>query len=87
MDIKDQIRDLINNNFIHTNSGNGLADDLSFLDSGIIDSTGVLELISFVEETFDIEIEDDETIPENLDSLDRLARFIQSKKEYLLTAA
>jgi len=87
MDIKDQIRDLIHNNFIYTNSGNGLADDLSFLDSGIIDSTGVLELISFVEETFDIEIEDDETIPENLDSLDRLARFIQSKKEYLLTAA
>ena len=87
MDIKDQIRDLINNNFIHTNSGNGLADDQSFLDSGIIDSTGVLELISFVEETFDIEIEDDETIPENLDSIDRLARFIQSKKEYLLTAA
>jgi len=87
MDIKDQIRDLIHNNFIYTNSGNGLADDQSFLDSGIIDSTGVLELISFVEETFDIEIEDDETIPENLDSLDRLARFIQSKKEYLLTAA
>lgn len=51
----------------------------SFLESGVIDSTGLLELVSFLEETFAIAIEDDELVPENLDSLDNLARFLAHK--------
>ena len=56
-----------------------LGNDDSFLDNGIIDSTGILELVLFLQKTYDIEIYDEELIPENLDSLNRLAKFVQSK--------
>ena len=52
----------------------------SFLNEGIIDSTGILELIMFLEETFDVKIEDQELMPENLDSLNNIQRFIVAKK-------
>jgi acyl carrier protein len=54
--------------------------DTSFLDEGIIDSTGILELIMFLEETFNIHIEDQELTPENLDSLNNIEHFIQQKE-------
>lgn len=54
-------------------------DDDSFMETGIIDSTGVLELVSFVEERFDIEVRDDELIPENLDSANNLTRYVTRK--------
>jgi len=57
-----------------------LRDDDSFLEKGIIDSTGVLELVAFIEENFGIKVEDEELIPENLDSIDNLVTFINSKK-------
>ena len=62
----------------------GLFADTSFLNEGIIDSTGILELIMFLEETFDIHIEDHELIPENLDSINNIAQFIEYKR-YLCT--
>ena len=80
MNIKDQLRNFIYHNFMYTNSGNGITDDQSFLDSGIIDSTGVLELVTFVEETFEINIEDDELIPENLDSVARVVAYVERKR-------
>jgi acyl carrier protein len=55
-------------------------DDASFIDRHIIDSTGFLELISFVEQSFDIQISDDEMVPENLDSLNNIERFVQKKR-------
>jgi acyl carrier protein len=70
--------------FITTNFYAGesfvLSDDTSLLDSGLIDSTGVLELISFVEAEFHITIDDLEVVPENLDSLSRLVAFIERKR-------
>ena len=54
--------------------------DSSLLDSGIIDSTGVLELIAFVEDKFGISVADDEMIPENLDSIENLAKFISRRQ-------
>ena len=57
----------------------GLEADTSFLESGIIDSTGILELIQFIEETYDIRIEDEELIPENLDSLKNVVQFLERK--------
>jgi acyl carrier protein len=57
-----------------------LTDDASLLDRGIIDSTGVLELIGFLEDTFGIKVEDAEMIPENLDSIGRIAAFVTLKK-------
>ena len=57
------------------------ADDQSFLESGIIDSTGLLELVSFVEERYGISIADRELMPENLDSLKNLSQFVARKLE------
>ena len=59
--------------------GEHLEGDTPFLEEGIVDSTGVLELVLFLEETFDIRVEDTEVIPENLDSLDRIDGFLESK--------
>ena len=55
----------------------GLDADASFLEQGIIDSTGMLELVMFIESTYGIKIADDELVPENLDSLNRVAAFIE----------
>ena len=57
-----------------------LKDNLSFIDNGIIDSTGILELVAFIEDKFDIRIEDEELVPEYLDSIKRIALFIEKKK-------
>ena len=57
----------------------GLGDETSFLEEGIVDSTGMLELIMFLEESFHISVEDDELIPENLDSIQNIARYLDQK--------
>lgn len=55
------------------------SDDDSFLEMGIIDSTGVLELVMFLESNFNITVEDDELVPENLDSTNNLVAFVNGK--------
>ena len=77
-DPKNKIKEFIIENFLFGDS-NGLKDDTSFLDEGIIDSTGVLELITFLEEEYEINVEDNELIPENLDSINNLVAFIVTK--------
>ena len=74
----EEIREFIVENFLF-GEDNGLNDDTSFLDEGIIDSTGILELISFLEESYDISISEDELIPENLDCLKNIDKFLQYK--------
>ena len=54
-------------------------DDESFLESGILDSTGVLQLIEFLEETYAVKVEDAEMIPENLDSIDKIVVYLRGK--------
>lgn len=56
-----------------------LTDDASLLDKGIIDSTGVLELVGFIEQTFEITVEDNELVPDNLDSVQRLTAYVTRK--------
>ena len=75
-----EVREYVVENFLLGKEGDELSDSESFLESGLIDSTGILELIAFLEETFDVEIEDEEMIPENLDSVQRVTHFIASKK-------
>jgi len=58
---------------------NGFASSESFLESGMIDSTGILQLVAFLEETFGIKVEDAELVPENLDSLENIGRLLESK--------
>jgi acyl carrier protein len=57
------------------------ADDDSFQERGIVDSTGILELVCHLQETYAIEVADDELVPDNLDSLTKVARFIQRKRQ------
>ena len=76
---KDKIRKFVINNFLLGDDNQILNDNASFLEQGIIDSTGILELVSFVQETFDIRIEDMELMPDNLDSLNKLEAFIAKK--------
>ncbi len=74
-----QIRDFIVENFLFGDSSNGLQDTDSLLEKGIIDSTGVLELVSHLEETYGIKVEDEELIPENLDSIANVTGFLLRK--------
>lgn len=77
--ISDEIREFVVNNFLFGQNDTGLQEEDSFLERGIIDSTGVLELTQFVEERFGITIADEELIPENLDSISNLTGFIRRK--------
>jgi acyl carrier protein len=78
--INDQIRNFLVENFIFDNDKVALKDEDSFIENGVIDSTGILELTSFVEETYNIVIRDEEMVPENLDSINALVTFIQAKQ-------
>jgi acyl carrier protein len=78
MEIKKQLRQFITTNFYVANPDE-LSDEASLLDAGVVDSTGVLEVIGFIEETFGIEVEDEEMIPENLDSIARIAALVARK--------
>ena len=73
-----KVREFVVETFLF-GDGESLKEDTSFLEEGIIDSTGILELLMFLEETFSIKVEDDEIIPENLDNLQKIARFIDRK--------
>jgi acyl carrier protein len=78
-DIKATVRNYILQNFLMGDLGVELKDDQSFLDHRIIDSTGFIELVTFLETTWSLRIQDEEMIPENLDSLDNIERFVRSK--------
>lgn len=75
---REQVRAYIVDNFLFGDD-NGLEDSTSFLESGMIDSTGILEVISFLEEQFAIKVHDDELIPENLDSIGNIVGFLGGK--------
>ena len=81
MEIKEQVRQFVLDNFMMGRDAEELKDSGSLLEMNIIDSTGVLELVGFLEETFEITIEDDELIPENLDSLVKIENYIKRKKQ------
>ena len=79
MALQQQIRDFVTTNF-YVPDPKALDDATSLLDHGIIDSTGVLEVIVFIESTFGVTVEDSEMLPENLDSIERIAAFVAKKQ-------
>jgi len=79
MSFEQTIRNFIIESFIIDGNPNQLGNDQSFLESGIIDSTGILELVSFIEEHYEVKIEDEELIPDNLDSVNNVVKFINKK--------
>ncbi len=78
--MKKTIKHYILENLLFTEDESVLHDSDSFLDGGIIDSTGVMEIILFIEETFGIKVNDNEMLPANLDSVDNLAAFVLGKQ-------
>jgi acyl carrier protein len=74
----DEVREFIIENFLFGDRER-FVPDLSFLETGVIDSTGMLELVGFLEGRYKIQIKDDEFVPENLDSLDNIERFLRRK--------
>ena len=82
-----EIRAFIVSNFLFGQEGKGFADDQSFMETGIIDSTGLLELVSFVEEKYGISIGDRKLVPETLDSLHNISHLVARKLAAASTAS
>lgn len=79
MSAEQKVRDYMLDNYLFTDDQSSLSNDDSFLDKGIIDSTGILEVIYFLEEEFSIQVEDEEMVPENFDSVNNIVKFIAKK--------
>lgn len=78
--ISEELRRFVVDNFMFGQDDGGLPDDASFLERGIIDSTGVLELIDFLEARYRIRLAPDELVPENLDSIRNLTALVLRKE-------
>jgi acyl carrier protein len=78
--MRQEIRQFILEAFLFGDESDPFTDSDSFMQKGIIDSTGVLELTSFLEEKYGITVDDEEMVPENLDSIDNLVKFLERKK-------
>jgi acyl carrier protein len=79
METKQAVREFVTGNFFVQDAAS-LTDSASLLDMGVVDSTGVLEIMGFLESTFGIAVEDDEIVPDNLDSIERIAAFVERKR-------
>jgi len=79
MEVKTQVRQFVCENFYIADPAS-FGDDTSFFEKGIVDSTAILEVVAFLEERFRIHVDDTDFIPENLDSLDRIAAFVNRKR-------
>lgn len=77
--MRNEVREFFVENFLFGDETNMIADDISFMESGTIDSTGILEIIEFLEDKYRIKIEDSELTPENLDSLNAIVGFVNRK--------
>ena len=79
MSVEAQIKDYISRNLLFSDNGFPYPDEASFLEEGIVDSVGVMELVAFVEEKFGLKVGDTDVTPDNFDSVSKLAAFIQRK--------
>lgn len=84
MNIEDQIKDYIARNLIFSGNGFHYGDDASFLEEGIVDSQGVMELVAFVEEQFQLRVDDEDIVPDNFDSVSKLANYVRRKTGQLV---
>jgi len=78
-EIERKVRKFIEDSFLFREDRGGLSPEESLLDAGLIDSTGILELVAFLESEFGITIEDAEIVPENLDSIRAITSYVQRK--------
>lgn len=78
-DVKTRVKRYLQENFVGAGNVMDLADQASFIEIGMVDSTGILELITFIESTYGIQVADGEMVPENLDTLHNIERYVRSK--------
>ncbi len=78
--VRNEVADFVVTNFLFGDPSRLPADDESLLGSGVVDSTGVLELVEFVEADLDVSVADEETVPENFDTIANIAAFVSRKK-------
>jgi acyl carrier protein len=74
-----ELRQYVIDNFLFGQGGSDLKNEDSFMERGIVDSTGVLELVAFLEEKFRVKVEDEDLIPSNLDSINNLVQYLKRK--------
>src|ERR1700686_4996569 len=79
MALKDELRQFVTDNFMYGKPYEGFADDHSFIERGIMDSTAVMELVAYLEKRYRIALQDKDLIPDNLDSVNGLARFVKNR--------
>lgn len=79
-DVKTQVKTFLVESILLAGDGGRIRDETSLLEAQVLDSTGVLELVSFLEERFGVRVEDHELLPENLDSLAAIERFVLEKR-------
>lgn len=79
MKLREQVRQFVVTNY-YLPPGQKLEDRDSLLDSGLVDSTGIMELVMFIESTLGVKVADSEVLPENLDSIARIAEFVERRK-------
>lgn len=85
--VKEKVLAYIADNFLMGLRTDEIREDSSLLELGVIDSTGVIELIAFLEEAFGIRVDDEEITPDNLDSLMRIERYVASKSDMPISAS
>jgi acyl carrier protein len=78
--LRSEIRQFVLNDLLMGDTASMLDDGESFLETGTIDSSGVLEVVMFLEHNFQLKVQDRELVPENLDSVNRLVQFVMRKK-------
>ncbi len=81
MEIQARIRDYIAQNLLFSDDGFGYSDNASFLEEGIVDSVGIMELVLFVEENFGLSVDDGDLTPDNFDSVNKLASYIKRRRD------
>lgn len=79
--VKARVRNYILENLLFSNDPSELPDDASLLDRGIIDSTGVLELVMFIEETFGLQVKASAMLPENFDTVNAITAFVEREQK------
>jgi acyl carrier protein len=80
-EVGSKVRDFIKENFMYRDDRAELAETESLLEAGLIDSTGILELVAFIETEFSIQMADADIVPDNLDSVETIVRYVESKLE------
>jgi len=86
-DIRVQVRKFIEDNYLFGEASTSLNDTASLRDAGLIDSTGILELVTFLESTFHIQMQDAEITPDNLDSIDAITSYVSTKRAETIDAS